>query len=1574
MIKLLFLLFIAINIYASDIFNNGRIFIGNFVDNNSSKSMIDADSVDIDTGLLQQPWYDDNGTWYKLTFSSFGLSLGMTFDGEKVFTGGSKSTQEAEYIIPSSVESNASLASGFGILKSKAVFTDFDTPGYTLEVVNNYELKENRSFMKITTTVTNKSGRSISDLNVWVGAQDDYVGKDDRPIKERGNLDLNNSFIEINDTTEQSKALKITSNSEYPSGDGSSIGSTVLFYTADNRAYMTLAAYSLTTFIPLMNQSPQAAAINSTVDGSYGMKVVLGDVADGESETFSWYYIAGSASAIEEIIEETVIDAGVAATDINLSSERVDENLAIGATVGELSSVDLNLDDIHTYSFTCNTVGADDDTFSIAGSLLKIDESADFETKNSYNICIKTTDTDDKTFEKNFLIRVNDLNELPPTDIQLSNNIINENISLGATVGQFSVVDLDVNDNHTFSFTCNSAGADDSDFTIEDTTLKINSVVDYETKELYNICVRTTDSVNNTFDKNFVISVNDTSEQFPTDILLTNTQVTENVSPDTVIGSLTALDLDLNDNHTFSFTCNSPGSDDSDFTISVATLTVNESPDAELKGSYDICIRAIDSSDKTFDKNFVIMVHDISEIVPSGIVLSNSSVDENLAPNTKIGDLTAIDLDLNDHHTFSFTCSRAGTDDSTFSISDATLKIDEQADYETKSAYNICIRTTDSTNYTFDKDFTITVNDRSDTPSINECNADGLIPNIGLFDDCHTDEDADGFTALEGDCDDSKADINPNGVEIPNNGIDEDCSGSDLDSDEDGDGYTPVEGDCNDNNSAINPGATDIPNNGIDEDCSNEDLIDDSLLDHDGDTFTPASGDCNDFNVNIHPGAIEIPNNGIDEDCLNGDEVDESSIDADGDGYSVADGDCNDNNSAINPGVTDIPNNGIDEDCYGGDVIDDSITDNDNDYDGFTVVGGDCDDTDPLVYPGATEIPNNGIDEDCSGGDFIDTGTDGDGSSGGGTGSGTDGDGSSGDGTLIDMDGDGYSVADGDCDDFNAVKYPTATEIANNGIDEDCSGKDLIDPSAIDSDGDGYTPAHGDCNDNNSLIYPTVIEIANNGIDEDCSGEDLINPSVLDGDGDGYTPSGGDCNDNNSAIFPNATEIANNGIDEDCSGDNEASDDTTQNDEDGDGYRPSGGDCNDYDSSINPAAIEVANNGIDEDCSGQDKSDPSTLDTDGDGYTPETGDCNDYNSAVYPNAVEVPDNGIDEDCSGSDLDGVNSYTPVPGVCTLDAFATLQHIQVPSLAPKNVYTDIDFINFGGFNRVTSDIEVANYSLLIDGNSEQSSYQIENIETTDAIGDDSIEVSSQLVLDNSESFKATTSLYHNGLSYIVLHNSMNENKSKLLSYKAGLDIAVKQDSQTSISFLHVNPSATLSAVMRQDGVLESTVSKIGGVSTASTNIKNSEVFVTENSEIQLVSHSDNTQMVAQTDLYARQLHLVSSTEALLNRRKYTIVGSSLDNSTTTIDNSGIVTKSYENGCGVSFNVVAATDTDGKIRTKFEFINPSASNVVSENLTLNQSSSFEAGSTVSMEKVGRCDRVIKILTPLTTEIKFK
>ena len=83
-----------------------------------------------------------------------------------------------------------------------------------------------------------------------------------------------------------------------------------------------------------------------------------------------------------------------------------------------------------------------------------------------------------------------------------------------------------------------------------------------------------------------------------------------------------------------------------------------------------------------------------------------------------------------------------------------------------------------------------------------------------------------------------------------------------IEGDADGDGVRRP-ADCNDTNPGIRPGARDTPDDGVDQDCSGTDATN---LDVDGDG-SPRPQDCNDANRAIHPGAREIVGNGVDENC-----------------------------------------------------------------------------------------------------------------------------------------------------------------------------------------------------------------------------------------------------------------------------------------------------------------------------------------------------------------------------------------------------------------------------------------------------------------------------------------------------------------------------------------------------------------------------------------------------------------------------------------------------------------------------------------------------------------------------------
>ena len=148
------------------------------------------------------------------------------------------------------------------------------------------------------------------------------------------------------------------------------------------------------------------------------------------------------------------------------------------------------------------------------------------------------------------------------------------------------------------------------------------------------------------------------------------------------------------------------------------------------------------------------------------------------------------------------------------------------------------------------------------------------------------------------------------------------------DIDNDGDGFSPNDGDCNDDDINIYPGQTEIVNN-TDDDCNG--LADDgtSAYDDDGDSFSEDQGDCDDSDASIYPNATEVEN-GVDDDCDQYTDEGSNSFDDDGDCFcetapcvgsiepsctNIQGNDCDDTTSDISPAAMEICGNVIDENC-----------------------------------------------------------------------------------------------------------------------------------------------------------------------------------------------------------------------------------------------------------------------------------------------------------------------------------------------------------------------------------------------------------------------------------------------------------------------------------------------------------------------------------------------------------------------------------------------------------------------------------------------------------------------------------
>jgi filamentous hemagglutinin family protein len=293
------------------IFDNGNLRFGN-----GTESGLDA------YGMLKQPFYHEDGTasarngWYKLTYQAYPLDMAIGIGGSGTDPWNTTGTILTTNQPADTVNGRATLAAkpttdistaktGLKLDISKynegmGSITSTLSLNSNLDVENKYTLNANVGYVKVDTAIINNSGSAADNIRLWVGTRDDYVAVSDANYKTKGNLGAD-GFTAISAQTDASKAILI---SEQNNGTGAAI----LFYSTSNgTSTITDACCS---FSNIIYKNPITSAVSTLkTDGSYGIYLNLGGVANSAKEGLTWYYAAAPLSQINTVVGQVSASA-----------------------------------------------------------------------------------------------------------------------------------------------------------------------------------------------------------------------------------------------------------------------------------------------------------------------------------------------------------------------------------------------------------------------------------------------------------------------------------------------------------------------------------------------------------------------------------------------------------------------------------------------------------------------------------------------------------------------------------------------------------------------------------------------------------------------------------------------------------------------------------------------------------------------------------------------------------------------------------------------------------------------------------------------------------------------------------------------------------------------------------------------------------------------------------------------------------------------------------------------------------------------------------------------------------------
>ncbi|XP_070151025.1 protein dachsous isoform X3 [Polyergus mexicanus] len=329
----------------------------------------------------------------------------------------------------------------------------------------------------------------------------------------------------------------------------------------------------------------------------------------------------------------------------------------------------------------------------------------DYEIQQRHGLLIRALDGAGLSANLSLSVEVQDVNDNPPVFERNEYHVeVPEGARLDSQILQVTAVDLDTGNNARLSYRLHGSAA----FRISSNTgwIYLAQNLDRETLDRHTLTVLATDngSPAATASASVVVTVlddNDNDPRFEKDFY--GFELLENLSSGTLVGSVSATDLDLGKNSLLRYAVVQANSS---FTVDPDTgeITTREPLDRETKDVHELVLEARDQGTPSRAarvplKITVLDVNDNSpEIVdPQGDVVS---VREEQPPGTEVARVRALDTDLGENAsvTYSILKDRDSDGYNVFAIDPITGMIRTKAvlDHEERNVYRVSVKATDA--------------------------------------------------------------------------------------------------------------------------------------------------------------------------------------------------------------------------------------------------------------------------------------------------------------------------------------------------------------------------------------------------------------------------------------------------------------------------------------------------------------------------------------------------------------------------------------------------------------------------------------------------------------------------------------------------------------------------------------------------------------------------------------------------------------------------------------------------------------------------------------------------------------